>query len=92
MPDIATIQVDSQVLLKTINSLLPIVENYVPAAKGNAQNIQLGVSAAQALVSLISLIPVGGTVTVAEQAAQYARAYKILSGDLLSGPEWQKQV
>jgi hypothetical protein len=92
MPDATTIQVDSQVLLNAINSLLPVVENYVPAAKGNAQNIQLGVSAAQSLVSLISLIPAGGTITPEAQAAQFARVYKILAGDLLSGPEWVKQV
>ena len=88
---IQNIQVDSAVAINLINNILPILEAYVPAVGANAGTINLGISAAAALLPLLSQIPTSSSVSAAEQAAQYARVYAVLSGKPL-GPEWIKQI
>ena len=87
-----TITTDSNTVLSVINSVLPVLESNVSAIGANAQTIQLAVSGASALVSLINLLPTGGTVTVATQAALLARVYALISGGSPLGAEWKIQT
>ncbi len=89
---VQTIQVDSAAILNLTNAILPVLETLSPAVAGNANNIQLGISAANALLPLLSLIPTNsGLITAEEQIAQMTRLEAILSLGT-SGPEWVKQT
>ena len=88
---VSSITTDSQTILNTVNTLLPTLEALSPAVAQNAQLISLITSSAAALIPLINLIPVGGTITVQAQAAQLTRVYSILAGSPV-GPEWKIQV
>jgi len=89
---IQTIQVDSNVALNLANTLLPVLEKYSPAVAGDANAINLGITAAQALLPLLSQIHGSGLISAQDQAIQLSRVYAILSGNSLQGKEWIKQV
>lgn len=86
-----TVSLDGQIVLNSVQNILPAIEALVPAAKDNAQLIQLSLSAATGLLSLIKDIPIGGSVSVQAQAVQLVRIYSILAGSPV-GSEWIKQV
>jgi len=85
------IQIDAGELLTFINSVLPVVEANVPAIAGAAGPIGLGVSAAAALLPLLSKIPIGPVFTaeVQQDILNRVQARALLD---FSGPVWQKST
>lgn len=87
-----TVTVDLQAALNIINAFLPLVTALDPALAKDSPQIQLGVTAAQALLPLIQSLPTSGAITPQIQAAQLAKVYSILAGPELSKSEWTVQV
>lgn len=92
MPTTQQVTVEATSLLNFIQSILPILEVFVPQVGASAAVINLATSAATQLIPIIASLPLGGEVSVQQQAQQYARVYAIIGGSALTGKQWEKQV
>ena len=63
---IKTISLELEQVISIVNALTPLVAAFSPAVAANQQQIKLGTSAAEALIKIISAIPVAGSVTQPE--------------------------
>lgn len=81
-----TIEIDAEEALSIVQKTLPVVEAYIPMAASAAGPIGLGVSAAGALLGLLSKIPTG----LISDADQQSLADRIaaLQTTAFKGPEW----
>ena len=87
MSIIQTIEIDASKALEIIQTVLPILEAYIPAIAAMGGPIGLGISAVAALLPLLQKIPSG----LISPDVQQALATRIvnLQTTAFSGPQWQ---
>jgi hypothetical protein len=88
MSTLGTIELDAGIVLNAIQSALPLIEKYLPAADVLGPDVQLAVTAAEGLMSLLNAIPTG-LISTADQAALVARIQTLGGPAAFQGPEWQ---
>lgn len=91
MNAIQTIQLDAGEFLQFVNGLLPTLEAAVPAVATVGGPIGLGVSAAAALLPLLSKIPIGQVYTVEIQQDILNRVQALTLLDF-SDPAWKRSA
>lgn len=86
----AQVQLTATQGLTVVQTTLAALKAFIPAIAAAGGPIGMGISAAAALIPLISQIPTGGEISEADQQALLTDVDNIVSGKAFEGSEWQQ--